>query len=75
MDSSTEGDNKIKSIKIFFTKNRAKRGRTEGKIFHAVLFKNGLDSFSAIANIGKYLRIQPKSVGTAGIKDKRGITT
>lgn len=75
MDSNTEGDNKQKIIKIFFTKNRCKRSKTEIRIFHAVLFKNGIDSYTALSNISKYLRIALKHIGTSGIKDKRGITT
>lgn len=75
MDSSTEGDNAKKSIKVFFTKNKAKRGKIDHKTYHCVLFKNGLDNFSAISNMTKYLRIPPKNLGFAGIKDKRGITT
>lgn len=75
MDSETIGDNKLKSIRVFFTKTKAKRGRVENKNFTAVLFKNGVDGFSAMQNIGKYLRLAPRNFGTAGIKDKRGITS
>jgi tRNA pseudouridine13 synthase len=75
MDSETIGDNAKKSIRIFFTKNKAKRGKTETKIYHAILFKTGIDSYSALSNVGKFLRLPPKNFGTAGIKDKRGITT
>ncbi|EAR87715.1 tRNA pseudouridine synthase D (macronuclear) [Tetrahymena thermophila SB210] len=75
MDSSTEGDNAKKSIKVFFTKNKAKRGKIDQKVYHCVLFKNGIDNFTAIQNISKYLRLPPKNINAAGIKDKRGITT
>lgn len=75
MDSETVGDNSKKSIRLFFTKNKAKRGKAETKFYHAVLFKNGLDNYSALSNVGKFLRLQPRNLGTAGIKDKRGITT
>lgn len=75
MDSETVGDNAKKSIRIFFTKNKAKRGKVETKTFQAVLFKTGIDNYTALYNVSNFLRIPPKNFGTAGIKDKRGITT
>ena len=49
--------------------------RNNNKFIRCVLFKSGIDTLSAVTNISKCLRISQKSIGHAGLKDKRGITT
>jgi tRNA(Glu) U13 pseudouridine synthase TruD len=45
------------------------------KYTHFKLFKHGIDTFNAIFRLSKITGISNKLFSTAGLKDKRGITT
>ncbi|EGR27709.1 pseudouridine synthase, putative [Ichthyophthirius multifiliis] len=72
-------------IRIFYTKNKSKRFQRNNNdnnnnnrkkiIFQATLFKTGQDTFNAIQNICRFLKVSTRNIGSAGLKDKRGITT
>lgn len=45
------------------------------KYIHFKLFKSGIDTMSALFKLSKITGISQKVFSTAGLKDKRGITT
>jgi len=45
------------------------------KYIHFKLFKSGIDTMSALFKLSKITGISHKVFSTAGLKDKRGITT
>lgn len=45
------------------------------KYIHFKLFKSGIDTMSALFKLSKIIGISQKIFSTAGLKDKRGITT
>jgi tRNA pseudouridine13 synthase len=45
------------------------------KYIHFVLFKSNIDTMGAIFKLSKLTYINQKLFSTAGLKDKRGVTT
>ena len=45
------------------------------KYIHFILFKSNIDTMSAIFRLSKVTGISQKVFSTAGLKDKRGVTT
>lgn len=45
------------------------------KYIHFILFKSNIDTMGAIFRLSKLTGISQKVFSTAGLKDKRGITT
>ena len=45
------------------------------KYIHFVLFKSNIDTMGAIFRLSKLTNISQKVFSTAGLKDKRGVTT
>lgn len=64
-----------KKILINFVRGNQKKQRVPFCVQEFTLMKFGFDTFSALQQISQYFRIPPKSMSTAGIKDKRGVTT
>ena len=48
---------------------------SRNKYIHFILFKSNIDTMSAIFRLSKLTGISQKVFSTAGLKDKRGITT
>jgi tRNA(Glu) U13 pseudouridine synthase TruD len=48
---------------------------TRHKYIHFKLFKSNIDTMSALFKLSKITGISQKILSTAGLKDKRGITT
>lgn len=48
---------------------------SRNKYIHFVLFKSNIDTMGAIFKLSKITGINQKLFSTAGLKDKRGVTT
>jgi tRNA pseudouridine13 synthase len=48
---------------------------SRNKYIHFVLFKSNIDTMGAIFKLSKLTGINQKLFSTAGLKDKRGVTT
>jgi tRNA pseudouridine13 synthase len=48
---------------------------SRNKYIHFVLFKSNIDTMGAIFKLSKILGVNQKLFSTAGLKDKRGVTT
>jgi tRNA pseudouridine13 synthase len=63
-------------MKLKFTKSTWKINPAfRNKYTHFILFKSNIDTMGAIFKLSKITGINQKLFSTAGLKDKRGITT
>jgi tRNA pseudouridine13 synthase len=69
-------DSRTQNGKITITYSKSfKKVKKNGLFIHFKLFKQNIDTMGAIFRLSKILGITQKMFGTAGLKDKRGITT
>lgn len=73
IESNTLDNNKIR-LK-FNPKLKKVNPLTRHKYIHFKLFKSNIDTMSAIFKLSKLTGISQKIFSTAGLKDKRGVTT
>lgn len=73
IESNTLPQNKMK---LKLNKRMRKMDPTSrNKYIHFILFKSNIDTMGAIFKLSKLTGISQKVFSTAGLKDKRGVTT
>eukprot|EP01103_Thecamoeba_quadrilineata_P013382 TRINITY_DN3704_c0_g1_i2.p1 TRINITY_DN3704_c0_g1~~TRINITY_DN3704_c0_g1_i2.p1 ORF type:complete len:390 (+),score=86.56 TRINITY_DN3704_c0_g1_i2:354-1523(+) len=77
------GESMMSVVRVTFTKGKGADNRRDRNFWppgrpnfaQFVLFKENKDAHDVLSVISRFLKCKPKVFGTAGTKDKRGITT